>query len=211
MERCLFTRHVHASLHWCIFMFVHMHKLGNESGVHILHMLMFLCRRLSNANPRLWHNHIISGLLFCCRVLATTTRLYGSLVQQFQLWNPYQYNRERVKYTEAQMWEAAWIKSMTEFCFEWTASFPESPYRSQSDSPSKSQRNFRKYFSCQVCSFQVDGVRLNVTRIHMTFSQSRGPEGYHSYLSGHFGKMTLEVKRHQPWRNGGKKQSRLSK
>lgn len=56
-----------------------MHTLGSGSGVYMLHVPMSPSRQISNANPRLWHNHIISGLLFCWRALATTTGMHGSL------------------------------------------------------------------------------------------------------------------------------------
>lgn len=54
-------------------------------------------------------------------------------------------------------------------------------------------------FSCQLCLFRVDGVRVNVTCIHVTFSQSGGPKGCHSYLIGHFGKIRWEKR----WRLRG--------
>lgn len=97
-----------------IFMFVHRHKLGNESGIYILHMSMFLYRRISNANPRLWHNHRISGRLFCWSVLATstTTGLYGPHWFGKSNWNPYKQNRERIKYTEAQIWEQLELRAL---------------------------------------------------------------------------------------------------
>lgn len=58
----------------CVFI----RDLKNKSGIYILHMSLSLHRLISYVNPRLWHNHIISGRLFSQQV-PTTTALAGQL------------------------------------------------------------------------------------------------------------------------------------
>lgn len=116
--------------------------------------------------------------------------------------------RERVKYTEAQMRKAAWIKSVTEFIL--TGELSRITVRCHNLIHLWKANATSGNFSCQVCLFQVDGVRVNAIGIHMIFSQSKRPRRLSFLLIGSFwenrqAKM-LEVKRHQPWRNDGDKQ-----